>query len=107
MAGAKSTPVRVVALGGLGEIGLNLMVVEWGQRAIIIDAGVMFAEERELGVGLLLPDLGYLEESRLNLEAILLTHAHEDHIGALSYVLRRFPAPAYGTEVTLAFARRG
>ena len=107
MAVAKSTPVRIVALGGLGEIGLNLMVVECAQSAIIIDAGVMFAEERELGVGLLLPDLTYLEESRLNLEGIILTHAHEDHIGALSYLLRRFPAPVYGTEVTLAFARRG
>jgi ribonuclease J len=107
MAVAKSTPVRIVVLGGLGEIGLNLMVVECAQSAIIIDAGVMFAEERELGVGLLLPDLTYLEESRLNLEGIVLTHAHEDHIGALSYLLRRFPAPVYGTEVTLAFARRG
>jgi ribonuclease J len=107
MAIAKSTPVRVVMLGGLGEIGLNLMVVECAQSAIIIDAGVMFAEERELGVGLLLPDLTYLEESRLNLEGIVLTHAHEDHIGALAYLLRQFPAPVYGTEVTLAFARRG
>jgi ribonuclease J len=107
MAVAKYTPVRIVALGGLGEIGLNLMVVECAQSAIIIDAGVMFAEERELGVGLLLPDLTYLEESRLNLEGIVLTHAHEDHIGALAYLLRRFPAPVYGTEVTLAFARRG
>jgi ribonuclease J len=107
MAVAKSTPVKIVALGGLGEIGLNLMVVECGQSAIIIDAGVMFAEERDLGVGLLLPDLSYLEQSRLNLEGIVLTHAHEDHIGALSYLLRRFPAPVFGTKVTLAFARRG
>src|SRR5271163_2420222 len=107
MAVVNSTPVRVVALGGLGEIGLNLMVVECAQSAIIIDAGVMFAEERDLGVGLLLPDLSYLEQSRLNLEGILLTHAHEDHIGALAYLLRSFPAPVYGTEVTLAFARRG
>src|SRR5271168_4314319 len=107
MAVVNSTPVKIVALGGLGEIGLNLMVVECNQSAIIIDAGVMFAEERDLGVGLLLPDLSYLDQSRLKLEGILLTHAHEDHIGALSYLLRRFPAPVYGTEVTLAFARRG
>src|SRR5277367_933642 len=107
MAVVNSTPVKIVALGGLGEIGLNLMVVECNQSAIIIDAGVMFAEERDLGVGLLLPDLSYLDQSRLKLEGIILTHAHEDHIGALSYLLRRFPAPVYGTEVTLAFARRG
>jgi ribonuclease J len=107
MAVANSTPVKIVALGGLGEIGLNLMVVECNQSAIIIDAGVMFAEERDLGVGLLLPDLSYLDQSRLKLEGIVLTHAHEDHIGALSYLLRRYPAAVYGTEVTLAFARRG
>lgn len=106
MAVAKSTPVRLVALGGIGEIGLNLMVVECGQSAIVIDAGVMFAEERALGVGLLLPDLSYLEQNRLKLEGIILTHAHEDHIGALGYLLRRLAAPVYGTEVTLAFARR-
>jgi len=103
----ESDPVRVVPLGGLGEIGLNLMVIECGQRAIIVDAGVMFPEERDLGIGLILPELGYLEQSRLIIEGIVLTHGHEDHIGALPDLLRRFPAPVYGTEVTLAFARRG
>jgi ribonuclease J len=98
--------VRIVPLGGLGEIGLNLMAVEYAQSAIVIDAGVMFAEERALGVGLLLPELRYLEASRLKIEAVILTHAHEDHIGALPHLLKRFPAPVYGTEVTLAFARR-
>src|SRR5580658_7755384 len=106
MATPKTAPVRIVPLGGLGEIGLNLMIVESGQSAIVIDAGVMFSEERVLGVGRLLPELRYLEESRLRLEGIILTHAHEDHIGALPFLLRRFPAPVYGTEVTLAFARR-
>jgi ribonuclease J len=82
------------------------MVVECGQSAIVIDAGVMFPEERLLGVGLILPELGYIEESRLKVEGIILTHAHEDHIGALPYLLRRFPAPVYGTALTLAFVRR-
>jgi len=103
----ESTPVRIIPLGGLGEIGLNLMVIECGQSAIIVDAGVMFPEERDLGIGLILPELGFLEESRLRIEGIILTHAHEDHIGALSFVLRSFPSIVYGTEVTLAFARRG
>lgn len=106
MTSPRSASVRIVPLGGLGEIGLNLMVVECEQSAIVIDAGVMFPEERVLGVGLLLPELRYLEESRLKIEAVLLTHAHEDHIGALPHLLRRFRAPVYGTEVTLAFARR-
>jgi ribonuclease J len=106
MAVPRTTPVRIVPLGGLGEIGLNLLVIECGESAIVIDAGVMFAEERALGLGLLLPELRYLEESRLRIEGVVLTHAHEDHLGALPYFLRRFPVPVYGTEVTLAFARR-
>jgi ribonuclease J len=104
---SESVPVKVVPLGGLGEIGLNLMVIECGSHAIIIDAGVLFPEERDLGIGLILPELAYLEQSRLTLDGIILTHGHEDHIGALAYLLRRFPAPVFGTEVTLAFVRRG
>ena len=106
MAASGTDQVRIVALGGLGEIGLNLMVIEFGVHAIIIDAGVMFSEERALGVGLLLPDLRYLTQRKLTIEAIFLTHAHEDHLGALGHFLRKFPAPVYATAVTLAFARR-
>jgi ribonuclease J len=106
MADSKSIPVRVAPLGGLGEIGLNLMVLECAGSAIVIDAGVMFPEERVLGLGLLLPDLRYLEKTRPKIEGIVLTHAHEDHLGALPHLLRSFPAPVYGTKVTLAFARR-
>jgi ribonuclease J len=106
MSASKTPPVRIVPLGGLGEIGLNLMVVECAQHAIIIDAGVMFPEERGLGIGRLLPDVSYLEQAHLQIDAIILTHAHEDHIGALPYLLRKFPAPVYGTEMTLAFVRR-
>src|SRR5579863_1158319 len=106
MAASKTTPVRIVPLGGLGEIGLNLMVIECAESAIIIDAGVMFSEDRALGAGVLVPDLRYLEQAGLRIEGIILTHAHEDHIGALPHLLRQFPAPVYGTEVTLAFARR-
>jgi ribonuclease J len=106
MSASRTTPVRIVPLGGLGEIGLNLMVIECAQHAIVIDAGVMFPEERGLGIGRLLPELTYLEQAHLQLDAIILTHAHEDHIGALPYLLRKFPAPVYGTDLTLAFVRR-
>jgi len=106
MSASRTVPVRIVPLGGLGEIGLNLMVVECARHAIIIDAGVMFPEERGLGIGRLLPEVSYLEQAHLQLDAIILTHAHEDHIGALPYLLRKFPIPVYGTDLTLAFVRR-
>src|SRR5689334_13687173 len=106
MSASRTPPVKIIPLGGLGEIGLNLMVVECAQHAIIIDAGVMFSEERGLGIGRLLPELSHLEQSRAHIEAVILTHAHEDHIGALPYLLRKFPAPVYGTDITLAFVRR-
>ncbi|HUO04832.1 MAG TPA: ribonuclease J [Candidatus Binataceae bacterium] len=98
--------VRIAALGGLGEIGLNLMVIECAGRAIIIDCGVMFPDEPALGMGTYVPDLTWLERGQFAIDAIVLTHAHEDHIGALPHLLRRFRAPVYGTQVTLAFARR-
>jgi ribonuclease J len=106
MSASRTPPVRVVPLGGLGEIGLNLLVLECAQHAIIIDAGVMFPEERGLGIGRLLPETSYLEQAHLQIDAIILTHAHEDHIGALPYLLGKFSAPVYGTDMTLAFVRR-
>src|SRR5579875_2837081 len=96
--------VKLVALGGLGEIGLNLMVLECAGQAIVIDAGVMFPEQRSLGIDLLIPDLGYLDSRRI--AAVVLTHAHDDHIGALPFLLQRYPVPVYGTELTLAMARQ-
>lgn len=101
-----ATPVRIAALGGLGEIGLNLMVIECAGRGVIIDCGVMFPEEPLLGAGIYIPDLAWLESSRIKFDGIILTHAHEDHIGALPHLLRRIKAPVYGTGVTLAFVRR-
>jgi ribonuclease J len=99
-----SGSVKLVALGGLGEIGLNLMVLEAGGEAIVIDAGVMFPEQRSLGVDLLIPDLTYLDRRRI--AGVVLTHAHDDHIGALPFLLRRYPVPVYGSELTLAVARQ-
>jgi ribonuclease J len=98
--------VRIVALGGLGEIGLNLMAIECAGRAIVIDCGVMFPDEPGLGLGTFIPEMTWLERSHLSIEAVVLTHAHEDHIGALPHLLRRFNVPVYGTDITLAFTRR-
>ncbi len=108
MAASTSTtaPVRIVALGGLGEIGLNLMAIECAGRAIVIDCGVMFPDEPALGLGTYIPEMAWLERSHVAVEAVVLTHAHEDHIGALPHLLRRFNVPVYGTDITLAFTRR-
>ncbi len=100
-------PVRVTALGGLGEIGLNLMTVECGGHAVVIDCGLMFSDEPGLGASaVVVPDFAYFDWPGPAIDAIVLTHAHEDHIGALPHLLKRVSAPVYGTEVTLAFARR-
>ena len=101
-----TAPVRIVALGGLGEIGLNLMAIECAGRAIVIDCGVMFPDEPALGLGTYIPEMAWLERSHVAVEAVVLTHAHEDHIGALPHLLRRFNVPVYGTDITLAFTRR-
>ncbi len=108
MAASTSTtaPVRIVALGGLGEIGLNLMAIECAGRAIVIDCGVMFPDEPALGLGTYIPEMAWLERSHVAVEAVVLTHAHEDHIGAIPHLLRRFSVPVYGTDITLAFTRR-
>jgi ribonuclease J len=99
-------PVRVVALGGLGEIGLNLIVIEHAGTAIVIDCGVMFPDRPAFGAGLFTPDLTWLGSSGLKFLGVILTHGHEDHIGALPQLLQRFPMPVYGTPMTLSFARR-
>ena len=108
MAASTSTtaPVRIVALGGLGEIGLNLMAIECAGRAIVIDCGVMFPDEPALGLGTYIPEMTWFERSHVAVEAVVLTHAHEDHIGALAHLLRRFNVPVYGSDITLAFTRR-
>ncbi|MCG8683865.1 MAG: ribonuclease J [Desulfobacterales bacterium] len=97
--------LKIIPLGGLGEIGLNMMVVEYGDVMFIIDAGLMFPEDYMLGVDIVIPAMDYLRENRDKIEGIILTHAHEDHIGALPYLLREIRLPVYGTPFTLEIVR--
>jgi len=95
--------LHIVPLGGLGQFGMNCMALRWGEDIIVIDAGLMFPETELLGVDIVVPDISYLLENRERLRAIILTHGHEDHIGALPWILGELNVPVWGTEFTLAY----
>lgn len=97
--------LKIIPLGGFGEIGLNMMVVEYQEDILVIDAGLMFPEDYMLGVDLVIPDMEYIRRNKGRVAGVLLTHAHEDHIGALSYLLRDVNVPVYGTPFTLGVVR--
>ena len=96
---------KIIPLGGLGEIGLNMMIFEDKETLFIVDAGLMFPEDYMLGVDIVIPDMSYLKQNKSKIAAIILTHAHEDHIGALPYLLRKINAPVFGTAFTLGVVR--
>src|SRR5215471_13459398 len=98
-----SGKLHIVPLGGLGEFGMNCMAVRWGDDIIVVDAGMMFPEAELLGVDIVVPDISYLIENRQRVRAIVLTHGHEDHIGALPWMLSELNVPVWGTEFTLAY----
>jgi ribonuclease J len=98
--GVSTPPLELIPLGGLGEFGMNMMLVACGETAVLVDAGVMFPEPDLLGVDLIIPDLRQLQQYRI--QALVLTHGHEDHIGAVPHVLPYFDGPIYGTKLTLA-----
>ncbi|MEH7419419.1 ribonuclease J [Neobacillus drentensis] len=99
-----NSSIKFIALGGIGEIGKNMYLVEVDRDIFIIDAGLMFPEEEMLGIDMVIPDITYVRENKERIKAIFLTHGHEDHIGALSYVLSHVDVPVYGTKLTLALA---
>jgi ribonuclease J len=94
--------LEVVPLGGVGEFGMNMMAVSWEDTTILVDAGVMFPDPDQLGVDLIVPDLALVEARRRQVKALVLTHGHEDHIGAVPHVMPLFDGPVYGTPMTLA-----
>jgi len=93
--------LKMIPLGGLGEIGLNIMAMEYGDYILVIDAGLMFPEEYMPGVDIVIPDFNYLKENREKVRSIILTHGHEDHIGAMPFLLREFNIPVFGTNFTI------
>lgn len=97
--------VKVIPLGGLGEIGKNMTLLEFENDIIIIDCGIGFPEDDMPGVDLVIPNFDYLEENRSKLRGVLLTHGHEDHIGGIPYLLRRFNIPIYGTALTIGIVK--
>src|SRR3712207_160550 len=104
---ALSRTLRVLPLGGLGEIGKNMTVLEYEDRIVVVDTGLRFPTAEMPGVDLVLPDFSYLRNRSEDIEAIVITHAHEDHVGALPWVLREMddPPPVYGGRLTTAMAR--
>ncbi len=98
--------IEIIPLGGIGEFGMNCMGIRYGDEMIIVDAGMGFPEETPFGVDISIPNFDFLEEYREDLTAIILTHGHEDHIGALSYILKKFNLPVYASRFTLALAEK-
>lgn len=96
--------VRIIPLGGLGEIGMNMFVIETADDMVVIDAGLMFPDEEMLGIDLVIPDFSYLLEHREKLRGLILTHGHEDHTGSLPFLLKELPIPIYGTPLSLGLA---
>ena len=105
IAPAAEPSVRLIPLGGLGEIGLNMMLVESGDDLVALDCGVMFPDDEMLGIDRVIPDFAYLLAKRTAFRGVVLTHGHEDHIGALPYLLREVNTPIYGTALTLALVK--
>jgi ribonuclease J len=102
----KKKKLRIIPLGGLGEIGKNITVFEYGEDIIVVDCGIAFPEDDMLGIDLVIPDVTYLSKNKDKIKGFILTHGHEDHIGALPYILKDINVPVYGTKLTLGLVEQ-
>ena len=98
--------LKIIPLGGLGEFGMNSMAIRYGDDIIVVDAGMMFPDDELLGVDIVTPDFGYLEQNAAHVRGLILTHGHEDHIGGVPFLLNQISVPVYGTAFTLALVER-
>ncbi len=105
LSSSREFKLKVIPLGGLGEVGKNMTVIQYGEQMIVVDAGVMFPEDDLLGIDMVIPDYSYLVENKDKLLGYILSHGHEDHIGAMPYVLRDVDAPVYGSAFTLGLLK--
>src|SRR5688500_16239360 len=97
--------IKIIPLGGLSEIGMNIMVYEYGEEAIVVDCGMMFPDAATLGVDVIVPDMTYIFENAHRFKAVFLTHGHEDHIGAIPFLVERVRLPVYAMPLALGFVR--
>jgi ribonuclease J len=102
---SKNELIRVIPLGGVGEIGKSMYVIEIDEELFVVDSGLMFPEDEMLGIDIVIPDITYLEENKERVKGIFLTHGHEDAIGSIAYVLKKVKAPVYGSKLTIALAK--
>ena len=101
----KDTNLKIIPLGGLGEVGRNMMLYEYGNAAIIVDCGSMFPDNDMLGIDYIIPDFHYLRSRKEKIRGIVFTHGHEDHIGAIPHLLQEVQVPFYGTPLTIGLIK--